>query len=286
MPRQRVRRPRRARTAPVWSATGSALGHARHQEGHGKAPGQIAVGRPVGQQDTLSAARRRPRALHCSAKGLVAISAAILRCVGHLALAGPLAWRASKMPSSSKLSRMAAMAWVSVRRFAWGAESATRWARRSATSMPRRKTRPGAKLALPERRVIKTSGSPPGEHRRNSSTVAACKGLTELAGGCRCWLVRGMGPLSASGGVHRPRCKEAGWKLARRITTAERCSTASIAVLAPFQVAGSQRLKQFNQLKSRIWLIKAALQPGVASLQIIQNFHQIKPMGPPALRAP
>ena len=59
--------------------------------------------------NTWSAASTRPRARHCSISGWCAV-----QCRDVLAHRRPghRAWRASRTPSSSKLSRMAAMAWV------------------------------------------------------------------------------------------------------------------------------------------------------------------------------
>ena len=65
--------------------------------------------------NTWSAASIRPRARHCATKRLRGGPAR--RCPAQSA-ARPSAWRASSTPSSSKLSRMAAMAWVR-RRSSW-----------------------------------------------------------------------------------------------------------------------------------------------------------------------
>ena len=73
---------------------------------------------------TPSAARRSPRAAHCAANGwwrsMAAMSCASAICPWR----GPSAWRASSTPSSSKLSRMAAIAWVRCRSLWVGRRSA------------------------------------------------------------------------------------------------------------------------------------------------------------------
>ena len=64
------------------------LGHARHQEGHGKAPGQVAVGRPVGQQEHAVGGQAQAAGAALLGKGLVAVQCGNVLRVGHLALAG------------------------------------------------------------------------------------------------------------------------------------------------------------------------------------------------------
>ena len=64
------------------------LGHACHEEGHGKAFGQVAVGRPVGQLE--HAVGRQPQAVRGALLGKrgVAVQRGNVLRVGHLALAG------------------------------------------------------------------------------------------------------------------------------------------------------------------------------------------------------
>ena len=85
---------------------------------------------------TLSAASRRPRAVHCATKGWWRSMAAMSCASAINPLRGPPAWRASSTPSSSKLSRMAAMAWVRCRSLCVGRRSAAECDCASSASMP------------------------------------------------------------------------------------------------------------------------------------------------------
>ena len=114
-------------------ATGSWPGGMRAtRKGTAKRLGRSRSAVQCASRYTASAARRRPRAATCAAKGPRRSSAAMSAASAQR----PSAWRASRMPSSSKLSRMAAMASVSCRSPCAGRQSARAWAALSCASMP------------------------------------------------------------------------------------------------------------------------------------------------------
>ena len=114
VPRQRVGRahPDRLELLGFVGHRRLAFGHAGDQKRHVKAARQVAVGDPVGQHKHLVARQRQ-----AAAPGIARRTApgGPARQCRRWSAWRPSAWRASSTPSSSKLSRMAAMACVRCR---------------------------------------------------------------------------------------------------------------------------------------------------------------------------
>ncbi|MNS60414.1 hypothetical protein D3C72_934110 [compost metagenome] len=84
---------------------------------------------------TWSADSTRPRAAHWSAKAVPAVALRSMAATSPALTARPSAWRASRMPSSSKASRIAAMACVCCVSLCVARRAAMRAAAASAASM-------------------------------------------------------------------------------------------------------------------------------------------------------
>ena len=141
---------------------------------------------------TIDLVRRQRQSARAALRGegRGARSSAAMSC----APAGrPSAWRASRTPSSSKLSRIAAIACVRRRSLCVGRRAAVSWACASAASMP-----PPGNTYAPGR---KAGGSRAPRHQhldalravsRSSRTVAAGRGAAGSRCGCRSWEARTM----------------------------------------------------------------------------------------------
>ena len=152
------------------SATGSwPSGIRATRKGTSKRRGKSRSVTQWASKNTSAPASSSPLAWHCAANGALRSSSAISAVVGWL----PSAYRASSTPSSSKLSRMAAMACVRCRSL-WLArllDCAWLWASAASMPPPGKTYAPGAKLAVRARRVISTST--PWAVSRSSKIVAA-----------------------------------------------------------------------------------------------------------------
>ena len=179
-----------------------AFGHARHQEGHVEALGQVAVGDPVREGEDLVG--RQQQAARRALVGEATVLAAVLRSIAATssALTGrPSAWRASSTPSSSKLSRMAAMACVSCTGSACGRRVAmARALRVGFVDAAARETR--RRRARSWRSASAASSAPrcPPGVSRSSSTVAAARSGRRFA----------LGMEKLGGADHGSRLSESG----------------------------------------------------------------------------